>query len=312
MKNVFIGVDHSGTYRVYITVSTQLVEEARKVHHTTPLATAALGRVLTGTALMGLMLKEEDAKVTVIFKGDGPLEQILATANGKGKVKGYVANPGADLPLSKEGKLNVGAGMGEGELTVIKDIGLKEPQSGRIALVTGEIADDLTAYFYISEQQNSSVALGVMVDRDHHVKHAGGMIIQMLPGGGLTPVVDYLEHLLEKLPPLTTLLEELEPHLDGESQESDEMQDIPVKALTQRIFGEMPEEYRLKEVDLREISWHCDCSRQRLEQVVMAMGRKDLETIIQEDGGAELVCSFCNSKYYFDRKDLERIYHSIQ
>jgi redox-regulated HSP33 family molecular chaperone len=139
-----------------------------------------------------------------------------------------VANPGADLPLSKEGKLNVGAGMGEGELTVIKDIGLKEP------------------------------------------------------------------------------------HLDGESQESDEMQDIPVKALTQRIFGEMPEEYRLKEVDLREISWHCDCSRQRLEQVVMAMGRKDLETIIQEDGGAELVCSFCNSKYYFDRKDLERIYHSIQ
>ena len=134
---------------------------------------------------MGLMLKEEDAKVTVIFKGDGPLEQILATANGKGKVKGYVANPGADLPLSKEGKLNVGAGMGEGELTVIKDIGLKEPQSGRIALVTGEIADDLTAYFYISEQQNSSVALGVMVDRDHHVKHAGGMIIQMLPGGGI-------------------------------------------------------------------------------------------------------------------------------
>jgi len=202
--------------------------------------------------------------------------------------------------------------MGEGELTVIKDIGLKEPQSGRIALVTGEIADDLTAYFYISEQQNSSVALGVMVDRDHHVKHAGGMIIQMLPGGELTPVVDYLEHLLEKLPPLTTLLEELEPHLDGESQESDEMQDIPVKALTQRIFGEMPEEYRLKEVDLREISWHCDCSRQRLEQVVMAMGRKDLETIIQEDGGAELVCSFCNSKYYFDQKDLERIYHSIQ
>jgi molecular chaperone Hsp33 len=306
MSNVFIGVDQSGTYRVYLAVSTQLVEEARQVHQTTPLATAALGRVLTGTALMGLMLKEEKAKVTVLFKGDGPLEQILATANGHGQVKGYVANPGADLPLSKEGKLDVGGGMGQGELTVIKDIGLKEPQSGRIALVTGEIADDLTAYFYISEQQNSSVALGVMVDRDHHVKHAGGMMIQMLPGGERTTAVDYLERLLEELPPLTTLLEELEFH-----EERAESQRLVV-ALAHRIFREMPEEYRLKEIDAREISWHCDCSRQRLEQVVMAMGPKDLETIIQEDGEAELVCSFCNKKYYFDRKDLEEIYRLMQ
>ena len=199
MANALIGIDKSGSFRVYMTISTEMAETARKIHETTPLATAGLGRVLTGAGLMGLQLKSDDEKLTLQFKGDGPALQILATANGAGKVKGYIANPNVELPLTEKGKLDVGGSLGVGELTVIKDIGLKEPYVGKIALVSGEIAEDLTAYFYISEQQNSSVALGVKVDRDYSVSAAGGMIIQMLPDAE-EAAIDALEEMLGKLP----------------------------------------------------------------------------------------------------------------
>ena len=150
MNKVLTAVDTSGSFRIYVTITTQLVEKARKIHSTTPLATACLGRVLTGAGLMGLMLKNESDKLTVIFKGDGPARQILVTADGQGKVKGYIANPDVELPLKENGKLDVGGAVGIGELTVIKDLGLKEPYVGTIALVSGEIAEDLTAYYYIS------------------------------------------------------------------------------------------------------------------------------------------------------------------
>ena len=182
MSKVYTGMDRSGSYRVYLALTTDMVEEARKIHDTTPLATAGLGRVLTGAGLMGLMLKNEKDKLTVIFKGDGPAKQILATATADGRVKGYIANPAVDLPLNELGKLDVGGSLGIGDLTVIKDLGMKEPYVGTIALATGEIADDLTAYYFISEQQNSAISLGVKIDTDYSVLAAGGMIIQMLPG----------------------------------------------------------------------------------------------------------------------------------
>ena len=166
MNKALIAIDRSKSFRVYLTISTDLVQEAAKIHDTTPLASAGLGRVLTAAGLMGIMLKDDDNKLTLHFKGDGPARQILATAYGDGRVKGYISNPYVDLPLNDQGKLDVGGSLGVGDLTVIKDLGLKEPYTGTIALVDGEIADDLTAYFYISEQQNSSVALGVKVERD--------------------------------------------------------------------------------------------------------------------------------------------------
>ena len=198
MSKAMIAVDKSGSYRVYVTVTTDLVQEAVSIHDTTPVASAALGRVLTAAGLMGIMLKSDEDKLTVNFKGNGQARQILATAHGDGTVKGYIANPYVDLPLKENGKLDVGGALGEGELTVIKDLGLKEPYMGTIALVSGEIADDLTAYFYISEQQNSSVALGVKVERDLSIGAAGGMIIQMLPGAE-EAAVDALEEMIGKM-----------------------------------------------------------------------------------------------------------------
>ena len=181
MNKVLTAIDKSGSFRVYLTISTKLVQEALNIHNTTPVATAALGRVLTSAGMMGLMLKNERDKLTLIFKGDGPARQILATADGKGNVKGYIADPGVDLPLKENGKLDVGGAIGRGELTVVKDLGLKEPYVGTVSLVSGEIAEDLTSYYYISEQQNTAISLGVKIERDYSVGCAGGMIVQLLP-----------------------------------------------------------------------------------------------------------------------------------
>ena len=175
MSKALIAIDKSKSYRVYITITTDMVQQAADIHDTTPLASAGLGRsAYRGRGSWASVLKNDDEKLTVNFKGDGPAKQILATAYGDGSVKGYVANPYVDLPLKANGKLDVGGSLGTGELTVIKDLGLKEPYIGTIALASGEIADDLTAYFFISEQQNSSVALGVKVERDLSIGAAGG------------------------------------------------------------------------------------------------------------------------------------------
>ena len=205
MSNALIAIDKSGSYRVYITITTDMVQKASDLHDATPLAAAGLGRVITAAGLMGIMMKNDKDKLTVSFKGEGPAKQILATAYGNGTVKGYISNPYVDLPLKENGKLDVGGSLGIGELTVIKDLGLKEPYIGTIALVSGEIADDLTAYFFISEQQNSSVALGVKIERDLSIGAAGGMVIQMLPDAK-EESIDALEVMLDKLPPMTTLI----------------------------------------------------------------------------------------------------------
>jgi len=304
MGKALIGIDKSGSFRVYLTITTDVVEKARTIHDTSPLASAGLGRVLTGAGLMGIMLKGQRDKLTVQFKGDGPAQQILATADASGRVKGYIANPDVDLPLKPNGKLDVGGSLGIGNLTVIKDLGLKEPYIGSIAFVSGEIADDLTAYYFISEQQNSSVALGVKIDRDYSIKCAGGMIIQMLPDaeeGSITA----LEEMLDKMPPLTSIIEKVTEAGVGKSEVG------LVEDLLAEIFKDMPEEYSVRKLEDREINWECDCSYDRLEKVLIAIGRRDLEEIIEEDGQAELTCQFCTQKYFFDREHLERIHKQI-
>ena len=305
MNKVITGMDKSGSFRVYLTISTELVETARQIHNTTPLATAGLGRVLTGTGLMGLLLKNESDKLTVIFKGDGPAKQILATASADGAVKGYIANPDVDLPLNEKGKLDVGGSLGIGELTVIKDLGLKEPYVGTISLVSGEIADDLTAYYYISEQQNTAISLGVKVDVDYTVKAAGGMIIQMLPDAK-EAAADALEAMIADLAPITTLVEEAEAAGAGKTPEG------VLQTMMEQIFGQMPEEFQVETLEFRDIRWECDCCEERLEQVLMTIGEDDLSEIIREDGQAELVCQFCEKKYFFDKAHLESILESIR
>ena len=305
MSNAYIGLDKSGSYRVYLAVTTDLVEEARRIHDTTPVATAGLGRVLTGAGIMGLMLKNQSDKLTVIFKGDGPAKQILATSFADGRVKGYIANPYVDLPLNEVGKLDVGGSLGIGELTVIKDLGLREPYVGTIALVDGEIADDLTAYYYISEQQNTAISLGVKVDTDCSVMAAGGMIIQLLPDAE-EGAVDALEEMLADLPPITTLVEEAANAANGQGEEK------MLSHMMERIFVQMPEAYRVDGLEFRDLRWECDCSEERLEQVLMTIGEKDLTDIIEEDGQAELVCQFCCKKYHFDKEHLERILASVK
>ena len=305
MSNALIGMDKSGSFRVYLTISTAMVEEARQIHDPTPLAIAGLGRVLTGAGLMGLQLKGEREKLTLHFKGDGPARQILATAWGDGRVKGYISNPEVSLPLTEAGKLNVGGSLGTGELTVIKDIGLKEPYVGRIAFVTGEIADDLTAYLYISEQQNSSVALGVKVGRHGRILASGGMIIQMMPDFK-EEAVEALEKMLGEMKPLTTLIEEAMLAGPGKTEEG------LLEDLLYKIFGSMPEEHQVEILGWRDIRWNCDCSYERLEQVLMTIGREDLQEILEEDGEAELVCQFCTKKYHFDREKLTEILEELE
>lgn len=304
MSKTIIALDKSKSFRVYLTITTDMVEQVRNIHMTTPLATAGLGRVLTAAGLMGVMLKNEKEKLTIQFKGDGPAKQILATAYGDGSVKGYIANPDVDLPLTPQGKLDVGGSLGIGDLTVIKDLGLKEPYIGTIALVSGEIADDLTAYFFISEQQNSSVALGVKIERDYTVGAAGGMIIQMLPGAE-EGSIDALEAMLADMPPMTTLIEETVKASAGKSETG------VVTALMERIFKDMPEEYQVEALDEREIKWNCDCSMDRMERALMSIGHTDLKEILEEDGQAELQCQFCLKKYNFDKEHLEKILEAI-
>ena len=298
MNKAIIALDRSKSFRVYLTISTDLVQEAADIHDTTPLAAAGLGRVLTAAGLMGIMLKDADNKLTLHFKGDGPAKQILATAYSDGRVKGYISNPYVDLPLNDKGKLDVGGSLGVGELTVIKDLGMREPYTGTIALVDGEIADDLTAYFYISEQQNSSVALGVKVERDLSIGAAGGMIIQMLPDAE-EGAVDALEKMIGEMPPLTTLISQL--------AEDDQDAGKRVAALLQKIFKDVPEEYQPEILEEREIRWECDCSRERIESALLTIGRRDLTEIIEEDGEAELQCQFCCKKYHFNKDELVAI-----
>lgn len=289
MKNYVIrAVAANQNIRAFAAITTELVEKARQIHDTTPVATAALGRTLTAAAMMGVMQKGERDKISIQIKGNGPLKQILAVADSKGNVKGYVANPYVELPLRKDGKLDVGGAVGrEGKIIVIKDLGLKEPYIGQLKLVSGEIGEDIAAYFAYSEQQPSAVALGVLVDRDRTVKASGGFMIQILPGVS-DEMIEKIEAQLNQIPPITQMVD---------SQKSGE-----------EILKMVLEGFDVEILEKKEIALLCDCSVERLEQALISIGVEDLKEIIDEDGQAELTCHFCNTKYHFDRDHLVKLY----
>lgn len=293
-------MDKSGSFRVYMAVTTEMVEKAHELHGTSPLATHLLGRALTGTGLMGLMLREPGFKVTLQFKGDGPAQQVLCTAGSDGSVKGFIANPLVDLPAREDGSPDVGGALGIGVLTCIRDAGMKEPYVGKIDFVTGEIADDMTAYFWISEQQQTSVSLGVKLDENAEVKAAGGMIIQMLPDA-TEECISALEKWLPEMPKISELADKVSQDADGRSMES-----IMEEYLRAAFLG-MPEEFQIMPLDTLDIGWKCDCSEERLEQVVKSLGAKEISDMIEQDGQAELTCQFCGKSYHFDKEHLERL-----
>lgn len=272
--------------RAYCVDTRGMVERAREIHHTTPTATAALGRTLTACSMMGFMLKGENDSVTLKINGDGPLGTILTVSDYKGFTRGYVQNPGAELPLNAVGKLDVGGAVGAGTLTVIKDLNLKEPYVGQIELVTGEIAEDVTNYFAASEQVPTVCSLGVLVDRDQSVRAAGGYILQLLPG---TPesTISQLEQNLSTVRPMTTMLDE------GMGCED--------------ILKEVLRGFDMEFVDKREIGYRCQCSKERVERAIISLGKQEIRHMIAEQGGAELTCQFCDQVYRLSAEELEAL-----
>jgi molecular chaperone Hsp33 len=284
------GVSNDGTIRIFAAETTELVGRAQQIHHSYPIATAALGRLLTAAAMMGTMLKGERDTITLRVKGDGPLEGVLAVGNAKGEVKGYSVNPGAVLPDKVPGKLNVGGAVGKGTLSVICDLGLKEPYVAQIELVSGEIAEDLTAYYAISEQVPSAIALGVLVDTDGSVIKAGGFILQLMPGS-TDEDAKKLEETIASLPSITTML-----------QENMSCEDI--------IFRVTQGFDMLVYNDAVTPAYVCDCCRARVEKALISMGREEMQKLIDEQGQAELTCQFCDKIYNFNKKELTDLLHA--
>lgn len=267
-------------------VTTGLVERARQIHNTTPVATAALGRTLTATTIMGSQLKVDDGSVTVQVKGNGPLGAIVCVGDADGYVRGYLQNPSADLPLRPDGKLAVGAGVGRGYLMVIKDIGLKDPVTGTVALVNGEIAEDLTRYFAESEQVPSACALGVLVDTDCTVKCAGGWLVQLMPGVKDTDI-DRLEANLAKIEPMTAMLDK----------------GMKLEQIVQAVLDGFAVDF----LQTDEIGYRCACSREKVERALISMGRDELHKMAQEQETSEVTCQFCDKIYTFTRSELEQL-----
>lgn len=275
-----------GALRAFAAVTTDMVETARSAHETSPVATAALGRTLTGAVMMGSMLKGEKDLVTLQIRGDGPLEGIIVTADSLGHAKGYVYNPNVLIHANDKGKLDVGGAIGRGTLTVIKDMGLKEPYQGTIDLQTGEIAEDLTYYFAASEQVPSAVGLGVLMNRGNTVRQAGGFIIQVMPFAP-EEVTDKLEQRLAKLKPVTTMLDE----------------GMTPERILQEVLMDMDVEFTEKQ----EISFKCDCSRERVERALISVGAAELEDMIKDGKPVEAGCQFCNKTYTFEVEDLKKL-----
>lgn len=285
LKDVLVrGTAWGGKIRVFAARTTRLVEELRQRHGTYPTATAAFGRTLTAGAIMGAMLKGKE-KLTIQVKGDGPIGQIVVDANADGEVRGYVDHPHVHLASNAKGKLDVAGAVGRsGHLHIIKDLGLKEPYRGSVPIISGELGEDFTYYFAVSEQTPSAVGLGVLVDTDNSVLHAGGFIVQLLPG--LTDQeITRLEQTIGEMPTVTVLLER------GQSPEE----------ILRLIVGEGD----LQIHDTMELSFKCICSVERVEKTLISIGAHELEQIIEEDGKAEVVCQFCNEAYTFERPQLE-------
>ncbi len=271
--------------RAFAAVTTNLVEEAREHHGTSPVATAALGRLLTGGVMMGSMMKNDTDMLTIQIQCSGQIEGLTVTADSKGNVKGYAFNPDVMLP-AKNGKLDVGGALGQGVMTIIKDMGLKEPYSGQTILQTGEIAEDLTYYFAASEQVPSAVGLGVLMNKDNTVRQAGGFIVQVMPFAEEETIAK-LEENVQKIQSVTTLLEQ------GHTPES---------LLEQVLDG-----FDIEINDTIPTEFYCNCSKERVEKALISIGRKELNEMIQEGKEVELNCHFCNTNYTFSVEELKEI-----
>ena len=271
--------------------SRDLTERARQIHKTLPVATAALGRTLAAASMMGNALKSDGASLTLQFKGGGPLGTVLAVSDNEGNVRGYVTNPHVDIPLRKDGKLDVGTAVGhEGTLTVIKDLHMKEPYVGTIDLLGGEIAEDVAGYFVESEQIPTACALGVLVDRDQSVKAAGGYLIQLMPGAAEDTIAKG-EGGIMAAGAVSAILEKND---DPEAMLRTVMSDFDLK-----ILETCPVEYR------------CYCSRERVERALISLGREELEQMLSEQGGCQLTCQFCDAVYKFTAEDIQRLLKNL-
>ncbi len=281
-----------GAIKILAMTGRETVEKAREFHDLTPLTSAALGRTLIAASLLGNDLKGEDNSITVRIDADGPVGSIVAVSDSSGYVRGYCKNPDADLPIrEKDRKIDVSGGVGKnGTLTIIKDLGLKEPYVGQVELVSGEIAEDITAYLATSEQIPSVCALGVLVDRDWSIKAAGGYIIQLLPGV-YDDEIDRLEECIKKARAVTECLDE------GMSLE---------EMLETTLQG-----FEIEILDEAEVGYRCTCSRERTRGVVMSIGEEELSNIAEEDGQAEVACSFCDNKYLFEKAELLEMIEEI-
>lgn len=271
---------------------TDLVARAREIHHTSPTATAALGRSLMACSMMGNQLKGEDNSLTLQIRGDGPLGGITCVSDSQGNVRGYVVHPQADVARKQEGKLDVGAAVGEGSLTVIKDLGMRDPYVGSIALVSGEIAEDVTAYFAESEQIPTACALGVLVQGGSgEVLTAGGYLIQLLPGAG-EDAIDKVERGLQRVGYVTGHLKQGKSALE----------------LIRDVLGE----FEIEVLETCPVEYRCYCSRERVVRALISMGTKEMKNLIEEQGQAEMTCQFCDRVYRFNQEELEEILKQMQ
>ena len=272
--------------RAFAAVTTEVVETARNAHNTSPVATAALGRLLTGGAMMGVMMKGDKDILTLQIHAGGPLNGITVTADSQGNVKGYVGNPDVCIPANSKGKLDVAGAVGVGFMNVIKDMGLKEPYVGQVALQTSEIAEDLTYYFATSEQVPSAVGLGVLMNKNNTVRQAGGFIVQLMPFAEES-VISRLEQNVAKISSVTSLLEE------GHTPES--------------LLNTVLDGFDVEINDRVPTKFYCNCSKERVEKALISIGRKELNEMIQEGKPIEMNCHFCNTNYTFTVEELKEI-----
>ncbi len=277
-----------GQIRAFAATTKDTVEAARAAHNTSPVATAALGRLLTAGAMMGVMMKGEEDLLTLKIQGNGPIGGLTVTADAKGRVKGYVFNPSVLLPPNEKGKLDVGGALGLGVLSVIKDMGLKEPYVGQTILVTGEIAEDLTYYFASSEQTPSSVALGVLMNGENTVRQAGGFILQMMPGAS-EEVIGRLEEKLGEIVSVTAMLDE------GKTPET--------------ILGDVLGEFGLEIREKIPAQFYCNCTKRRVEKALISIGKKEIQEMIQDGKPIEINCHFCGRHYVFSVEELKEIFN---
>ena len=292
-STILRGMTRDGSARIVVINSRAIVNEAIRVHNTSPVATAALGRLLTATSLMGCMMGERDDRLSVSLNGDGPLGKLIAASDYMGNVRGYVQNPAVDLPLKANGKLDVGRAVGTGSITVLKDMGGKEPTNGTVPLVSGEIAEDIASYFATSEQIPTLCALGVLVDTDLSCRAAGGVMVQLLPFADPT-VIDRLEKNAAALSNVSAYFDR------GLSLE--QIVQIALEGIEYDLFDEL------------DVGYVCTCSRERIAAALHSVGKKELDRMLAEqvaegkDEHLEVHCQFCNHTYSFTREDVEKLF----